>query len=520
MHGQRNGDDAQTKKTVGIGVNQGMTQLDQSNIDALRSLQIPKGCNIIDGTFEPAATGRELEVTSPIDGAVLGSIPDSDHTDVDKAVDAARHSFESGVWSGLAPVMRKKVLLKWAELIEANALEIAVLGARDNGTDIRMALKGEPVSAAATIRFYAEATDKVNGEITPTRPDVLSLIRKEPVGVVGVIIPWNFPLMIGAWKVAPALAAGNSVVLKPSEEATFSTLRIAELAHEAGLPPGVLNVVTGRGSVVGEALGLHMDVDVLAFTGSGHVGRKLMEYSGRSNLKRIYLELGGKSPNIVFADAPDLEDTAAQTAASIFRNNGQVCVAASRLMVERPVYDDFMKLVRGHAEALSVGDPLRLENNTGALANSAQLTKTTAAVQLALEQGAVLSTGGAVLHHESGGFYHQPTILTDVTRDMDVVQNEVFGPVLAARAFDTEEEAVQMANETVFGLSSAVWTSNLSKAHRMAGRIKSGQVHVNCFSGSDVTSPLSGVRQSGNGADKSLHALEKYENLKATWIQI
>lgn len=494
--------------------------MDQAQINALRAQAAPKGHNIINGEFIAAASGAEMPVISPIDGALLTTIPDSDANDVDRAVSVARSTFERGVWSGMAPVDRKKILQKWADLIEAEALSLAVLGARDNGTDIRMAIKGEPGSAAASIRFYAEAIDKLNGEITPTRPDVVSLIRKEPVGVVGVIIPWNFPLMIGAWKLAPALAAGNSVVLKPSEDATLSTIRVVELAHEAGMPPGVLNMVTGRGATVGAALGLHMDVDVLAFTGSGVVGRKLMEYSARSNLKRIYLELGGKSPNIVFADAPDLAEAAKQTAASIFRNNGQVCVAASRLAVERAVYDDFMQMVQAEAETMRVGDPLDLQNTTGALANAAQLDKTRAAVARATEQGATVLTGGAALHESSGGYYHQPTVLTGVTPDMDVVQNEVFGPVLAARAFDTEDEAVKIANETVYGLSSSLWTSNLSRAHRIGGRIKSGQVNVNCFSGSDVTSPLAGIRQSGNGADKSLHALEKYENLKSMWIQL
>lgn len=497
-----------------------MTELKQAEIDALRQQVVVKGVNVIDGKQTASASGKDMPVFSPIDGSQLSTIPDSEAEDIDRAVAAARQSFDSGIWSAMAPAARKKVLLRWADLIEANALEIAVLGARDNGTDIRMALKGEPVSAVGTIRFYAEAIDKRNGEITPTRPDALSLIRNEPVGVVGAIIPWNFPLMIGAWKMAPALAAGNSVVIKPPEEASLSTIRMVELAHEAGLPPGVLNLVTGRGPVVGQALGLHMDVDVLAFTGSGVVGRKLMEYAARSNLKRIYLELGGKSPNLVFADVPDLETTAAQTAASIFRNNGQVCVAASRLAVESSIYDDFMARVRTHAEAMRVGDPLDLANTTGAMANAAQLDKTKAAVSRALDQGATLTTGGQVLHSDSGGFYHQPTILTDVTQDMDVVQQEVFGPVLAARAFDTEDEAIRIANETVYGLSSALWTSDLSRAHRLSARIKSGQVNVNCFAGSDVTSPLAGMRQSGNGADKSLHAFEKYENLKATWIQL
>jgi gamma-glutamyl-gamma-aminobutyraldehyde dehydrogenase len=494
--------------------------LDQQTVDKLRAQPVPEGLNFIGNKRVHAASGETMPVTSPIDGQPLTVLAASGVEDMDRAIAAARESFEAGVWAAMAPIERKAIMLRWADLIEANALEIAVLGVRDNGTDIRMALKGEPLSAAATLRFYAEAIDKRNGEITPTRNDVLSMIKKEPVGVVGIIIPWNFPLMIGAWKMAPALAAGNSVVVKPSEDASLSTLRVIELAAEAGMPPGVLNAVTGRGAVVGEALGLHMDVDVLAFTGSGGVGRRLLEYSARSNMKRVYLELGGKSPNLVFADAPDLARAARETAASIFRNNGQVCVAASRLAVERPIYDDFMGMVAEAAQALNVGDPLDLTHNTGALANAAQLEKTKAAIARATGEGASLLTGGGQLHSDSGGYYHQPTILSDVTTTMDVVQNEVFGPVLAARAFDTEDYAIAIANETVYGLSSVLWTKNVSRAHRLSSRIKSGTVQINCFSGADVTSPLGGVKQSGNGSDRSLHAFEKYENLKATWMQL
>jgi gamma-glutamyl-gamma-aminobutyraldehyde dehydrogenase len=271
---------------------------------------------------------------------------------------------------------------------------------------------------------------------------------------------------------------------------------------------------------VGEALGLHMDVDAIAFTGSGTVGRQLLEYSAASNLKRIYLELGGKSPNLVFSDAPDLTAAAAQTVDSIFRNNGQVCVAASRLAVERPVYDEFMAMVKDRAEAKRVGDPLDLASDTGAMANAAQLQKVQAAIARATEEGATILTGGRTLHPETGGYYHAPTILTDVRAQMDVVQSEIFGPVLAARPFDTEDEAIAIANETVYGLSSVLWTSDLSRAHRLSARIKSGVVNVNCYSGADVTSPLGGVGQSGNGSDRSLHALDKYRNLKATWIEL
>lgn len=494
--------------------------LTQSQIDQFRSIVPKASLNFINHDHVSAADGAQLDVISPINGRYLTRIAASSQEDIDRAVSAAKLSYDRGDWSRMAPLDRKNTLLKWADLIEANALEIAVLGARDNGTDIRSALKGEPLSAANTIRFYAEAIDKRNDEITPTPDDVVSLIRREPVGVIGVIIPWNFPLMIGAWKTAPALAAGNSVVVKPSEDASLSTLRIVELAAEAGLPKGVLNAVTGHGAVAGEALALHMDVDVLAFTGSGGVGRRLLEYSARSNLKRVYLELGGKSPNLVFADAPDLEKAARETAASIFRNNGQVCVAASRLAIEAPIYSEFLARVRYHAQNLKIGDPLDLKNSTGAMANAAQLEKTQAAIRTAQAEGAKLYSGGHPLLSDTGGFYHEPTILADVTPDMDVVQHEVFGPVLAARSFENERQALEIANETVFGLSSVVWSRDISRVHRMSAGIKSGTVMVNTFTGADVTSPLGGVRQSGNGVDRSLHAFEKYENTKATWIQL
>ncbi|MBI3525852.1 MAG: aldehyde dehydrogenase family protein [Betaproteobacteria bacterium] len=495
-------------------------RLNQKDIDHLRAQALPARENFIANAWRPAENGRKLDVISPINGKVFTSIAASDASDVDVAVRIARKAFDSGVWPKMAPADRKQVLLKWADLVEANALSLAVMGVRDNGTEIAAALKGEPLAAARVIRFYAEAIDKIGGEITPTRAGILSLIHREPVGVVGAIVPWNFPLMIGTWKLAPALAVGNCVVLKPSEDASLSLLRLAELAAEAGLPSGVLNVVTGEGPIVGKALGLHMDVDVLAFTGSGPVGRKLIEYSARSNMKRVYLELGGKSPNIVFSDAPDLDRAARDTADSIFRNSGQVCVSASRLFVERAIYNDFLAAVAAHAETLRVGDPLDLANTTGAMANARQLEKTVAAVKTAQEQGARLVTGGVRLHELSGGYYHAPTIFADVSTRMEVAREEIFGPVLAARTFDTESEAYVLANETVYGLSSIVWTASLARAHRAVAAIKSGIVQVNCYTGADVTSPLGGMKQSGNGYDRSLYALDKYVNLKSAWIDL
>lgn len=433
---------------------------------------------------------------------------------------SARAAFEDRRWAGQPPAARKKVMLKWAELIEREALELTVLGVRDNGTEFAMAFKAEAGSAAAAIRYYAEALDKIYGEIAPTADTHLGLIHREPVGVVGAIVPWNFPLMIGAWKLGPAIAAGNSVVLKPAETASLTLIRIAELALEAGLPKGVLNVVTGRGAVAGEALALSMDVDVLVFTGSGPVGRRLLEYSAQSNLKRVYLELGGKSPSLVFDDVKDIAQAAKVTANGMFRNSGQVCVACTRLLVQRGIHDEFVAELAKAAGALKVGDPLDQTTHVGAINSERQLQQSLGFVETATKEGASIHAGGGRILEETGGYYMEPTIVTDVGIGDTLAQKEVFGPVLAVSAFDTEDEAVAMANGTDYGLSSGVWTSDLSRAHRMIRAVRAGVVHVNTYGGSDLTVPLGGVKQSGNGHDKSLHAFDKYVDLKTAWIQL
>jgi len=494
--------------------------LDQSAIDRLRTLPVGDQQLWIGGRRVQAVDGGALDVISPIDGRGIGSIADAGAEDVGRAVAAARAAFEKGGWSRAAPAQRKKVLLKLADLIEKNALELAVLGVRDNGTEIGMAYKAEPLSAAGTFRYYAEAIDKVYGEIAPTAPDVLGLVHREPLGVVAAIVPWNFPMMIGAWKVAPALAAGNSVVLKPAEAASLTLLRLGELAAEAGVPEGVFNIVTGRGSVAGEALGLHMDVDALAFTGSGAVGRRLLEYSARSNLKRVHLELGGKSPNIVFADAPDLDKAAKVSAFGIFRNSGQVCVAGSRLLVQASVYDAFMDKLVTVTKKMKVGDPLDLGTDAGAVTSADQLAKDLGHVADAEREGARLVTGGRRVLEETGGFYMEPTIFDGVAPSMRLAREEVFGPVLAVSRFEDEAEAARLANATVYGLAAAVWTSNLSTAHRMVRAIRAGLVHVNTYGGADLTVPLGGFGQSGFGRDKSLHAFDKYTDLKTAWISL
>ncbi|WP_136443962.1 aldehyde dehydrogenase [Pacificoceanicola onchidii] len=494
--------------------------MDQSKIEALRAAPLEPFGHLIDGKSVAASDGAVMEVVSPIDGQVLTTVAKGTAEDMNRAIASARAAFEDGRWSGMPPAARKAVMHRWADLIEQHALELAVLGVRDNGTEIGMALKAEPGSAAATIRYYAEALDKVYGEIAPTSGDVLGLVHKEPVGVVGAIIPWNFPMMIGAWKLGPALAMGNSVVLKPAETASLSLMRMCALALEAGLPSGVLNAVTGEGAVVGEALGLSMDVDVLVFTGSGGTGRRLLRYAAQSNLKRVYLELGGKSPNIVFADAPNLDEAAKVAAGGIFRNAGQVCVAGSRLLVERAIHDEFVAAVARAAEAMRVGDPLDVSTQIGAVNSETQMAQNLRFVETATAEGGEIVTGGGRILQETGGTYMAPTVVSGVTPEATLFQNEVFGPVLAVTAFEGDDDAIRLANATDFGLAGGVWTSNLSRAHRMIRAVRTGVMHVNTYGGADGTVPLGGVGQSGNGADKSLHAIEKYIDLKTAWIKL
>ena len=488
----------------------------QENLDMLRAMPVAAPAMIINGKSVMAETGATLDVVSPIDGALLTQIPNASEADVTIAVTSARRSFDSGVWSRTHPMVRKKLMLAWADLIEKHAIELAVLGVRDNGTEISMAFKAEPMSAANTIRYYAEAIDKIYGEVAPTDPSTLAMILKEPIGVVGAIVPWNFPLMISAWKIAPAIAMGNSFVIKPSEVASLSVLRMVALAHEAGLPEGVLNVLTGAGPVSGHALAMSMDVDALAFTGSGSVGRQLMEAASKSNLKRVFLELGGKSPHIVFDDTADLDTAAEAVVTGIFRNSGQVCVAGSRLLVHDTIHDAFVEKIVRLTEKLRVGDPLDLSTQIGALSSEGHMHR----IQEALEGANSVVSGGIQILSETGGFYMAPTIVTDIDVDDRLFSEEVFGPVLTVSKFTDEIDAISQANASELGLASGVWTSNLGRAHRMVASLHTGVVHVNTYGGSDNTVPLGGYKQSGNGHDKSLHAIEKFINKKTAWIKL
>ncbi len=474
----------------------------------------------IGGTFVDAASGKTFDCISPIDGAVLAKVAACDAEDVDRAVKAARAAFEKGVWADLAPRARKRVLVKFAELIANKADELALLETLDMGKPIMNARHGDLRAVAECVRWYGEAIDKIYDEIAPSAKTALALITREPLGVVGAVTPWNFPLLMAAWKFAPALAAGNSVVLKPAEQSPLSALRVAELALEAGLPEGVFNVVPGFGETAGQALGRHSDVDAISFTGSTEVGKLFLKYAGESNMKSVSLECGGKTPNIVFADAPDLAAAARGAADGIFYNCGQVCDAASRLLVEEKIHDAFLDKVTKLAGGYQPADPLDEKTKMGAMVDETQTKRVLGYIAKGQAEGAALALGGRQVRKETGGFYIEPTIFDRVDNRMTIAREEIFGPVLSTLTFKTAEEAVKLANDSHYGLEANLWTNDLTKAHSIARALRAGTVTVNTRDGGGIEVPFGGYKQSGSGRDKSLHALEKYTQLKTTYIAL
>ena len=478
------------------------------------------GRALIDGARRDALAGETFVKASPIDGRTLGPVARGREADIDAAVKSACAAFADGRWCGKPPAARKKILQRFADKILAAKEELALLETLDMGKPIQYSLSVDVPSAARTIAWYAEAIDKVYDEIAPTPASSLALITREPMGVVGVVVPWNYPMIMAAWKLGPALATGNSVVLKPSEKSPYTALRLAELAIEAGLPPGVFNVVPGYGHEAGEALALHMDVDAIGFTGSTRVGRKMLEYAGRSNLKRVYNELGGKSAFVVFDDFADIERAAKAAAGSMFFNQGESCNAPSRVLVHESIADRFVDIVAGEAPAYRPADPLAASTTMGALVDEGQLRTVMGYIEAGTKEGARTVTGGRRARAESGGFYVEPTVFDGVTNGMTIAREEIFGPVMSVIRFKTEAEALALANASNYGLQASVWSDNINRAHRVARGLRAGTVHVNQYDEDDITVPFGGYKQSGNGRDKSLHALDKYTELKTTWLRI
>ncbi|MEI8029127.1 MAG: aldehyde dehydrogenase [Comamonadaceae bacterium] len=478
------------------------------------------GRAFVNGQRTDALSGQTFDCISPVDGRLLTQVARCAQADVDAAVQAARNAFEDRRWSGFAPAARKRVMIKFADQLLAHADELAMMETLDMGKPIKYSRAVDVNSAANCIRWYGEAVDKVYDEIAPTASTALALITREPMGVVGVIVPWNYPMIMAAWKIAPALAAGNSVVLKPSEKSPLTALRLAELAIEAGIPPGVFNVIPGFGPEAGSPLALHMDVDCIAFTGSTRVGKQIHIMAGQSNLKRAWTELGGKSPNIVFADCPNLDKAVEAAVGSIFFNQGESCNAPSRLFVEASIKEQFLERALALVPGYAPGNPLDPATVMGAIVDQTQMNSVLRFIESGKSEGAKLLAGGEQALRETGGCYVQPTIFDGVNNDMTIAREEIFGPVLSVLSFTDAADVVRQANQSVYGLQAAVWTRDINKAHGVARALRAGTVHVNQYDEDDITVPFGGFKQSGVGRDKSLHAFDKYTETKTTWIRI
>ncbi|MET2831194.1 aldehyde dehydrogenase [Mesorhizobium shangrilense] len=466
----------------------------------------------INGSFRPAVSGKTFETTNPATGKVLAKVASCGPEDVDFTVQKARDAFEDGRWSRLHPSARKEILIRFTKLMKRNARELAVLESLDSGKTIYDCEKVDVPETIHCIAWHAELIDKIYDQVSPASDNHIAMIVREPVGVVGLVLPWNFPLLMLAWKIGPALAAGNSVIVKPAKETSLTALRVAELAMEAGIPAGVFNVLPGSGGDVGEPLGRHMDVDMVSFTGSTETGRRFPKYSAESNLKEVTLEMGGKNPAVVLDDAENLDRVAAHIVNGAFWNMGENCSASSRLIVQRGIKDELIKRMVAHAREWPMGDPLNPENRVGALVSKSHFDK----VSSYLAKGQKVLLGGKAKH----GFV-EPTIIDVADRNAKLVREEVFGPVLAVLTVESFEEAIQLANDTEYGLAASIYTANAKRAIRGARAIRAGTVTVNSFGEGDITTPFGGYKSSGfGGRDKGIHAHDQYTRIKTIWLDL
>lgn len=473
----------------------------------------------IDGRFVDAVDGQRFTTFNPATGKPIAEMARGNEKDIELAVKAARRAFKSGAWSRMAPRSRMDVMYRIARLMETHADEFALLDCLDMGKSISELTGGDVPFSTLTFQYFAETIDKIDGMVTSTDPSALHMIVREPLGVVGCITPWNYPLMMAAWKVAPALAAGNSVVLKSAEQTPLSALLLARIFAEAGVPDGVFNVVSGFGEDAGRALGLHMDVDKISFTGSTEIGKLMMVYAGQSNMKKVTTECGGKSPQIVMPDA-DLDTAVTYAVNGIYTNQGEVCSAGSRLLVHEAVYDSFVEKFAKEAKRFQPGDPLDPATTMGPLVTPEQQKRVLGYIDTAKREGARLVLGGGRPAGLDAGYYVQPTLFMDVQPTMTLAREEVFGPVGAVMCFKSAEEAVAIANDSIYGLASSIWTRDLTTAHKMARDIEAGIVWVNCYEHGDMTQPWGGYKQSGQGRDKCFDTMLAHMQTKSVWINL
>jgi acyl-CoA reductase-like NAD-dependent aldehyde dehydrogenase len=483
--------------------------------------QFPTLKLLIDGQFVDPIEGGTFSVTNPATGEKLCDVPSATAADVDRAVKAARRAFESGPWSRMNPSERGALLRRFSELLWQRREEFALVESMNNGKTVREALRGDVGPGSGTLAYFADWANKITGEVLPVDGPFLTYCLKEPIGVVGAIVPWNYPTCLACWKLGPALAAGCTVVLKPSELTPLTAMKLGALALEAGIPPGVLNVVTGYGDPTGEALARHPDVDKLSFTGSSRTARRLLQASAASNLKKLTLELGGKSPQIIFPDA-DFDTAVEACFWGIFGNKGEICNAGSRVLVHERAYDEFVGRLAERARKMKVGDPLDPTTEMGSQVSAKQLDTILSYIESGRQQGAKVLAGGArdTEGAKAKGNFVQPTIFGDVQPGMRIAQEEIFGPVLSCLRFQDEAQALEIANGTAYGLAASLWTRDVGKAHALARRVKSGVVWINCFNEFDNAAPFGGYKESGWGRDLSHHALEGYLQYKAVWTKL